>query len=484
MIPVQLFKSSSDDMPFVINMANSIIGVSILAMPWSFREVGIVLGSMLLVFGGLLTKWSCRLLLAAAAGPPVNRSMVTGKRTSSFHLVVEPSDDTLTRSSYEYLALSTFGKWGKLLVELSTIGYLLGSCVAFLVVMGDLLPEVAGKIISPVDSEAGYHSQSMRAFFLTVVALCIALPLSLMQKVENLVSLSAFSIFFYVFLVAKVFVDAVLSSSWPDCMDKLILWRFRYVLPVLPIFTTGLSCQTQVFVMYESLTDPSCKRMNAIISDAVNLCFVLYWSVGFFGYLAFCNTEIRGDVLLNFENTWLITVIRCLYIVAAAISFPLCIFPSRRSVETLLFHQETATTEGGAIQPNTSKYFRTITIILVTCTLIASIIIPNIETILNLSGSTMGALICFILPGSIALRSGLMYWPSISDMKTLGSYLQDHLTALIILLVGAVSMGVCLWDVLLVLVYPPVDAASNPLLIQEEPAPIIPAAVIPNSNIS
>jgi sodium-coupled neutral amino acid transporter 10 len=46
------------------------------------------------------------------------------------------------------LGFHAFGSFGKTIVELCVIGYLMGTCVAFYVVIGDLSPEIMGKFIN------------------------------------------------------------------------------------------------------------------------------------------------------------------------------------------------------------------------------------------------------------------------------------------------------------------------------------------------
>jgi solute carrier family 38 (sodium-coupled neutral amino acid transporter), member 10 len=45
-------------------------------------------------------------------------------------------------------AFHTFGPTGKLVVELSIIGFLLGTCIAFFVVIGDLGPDILIKALN------------------------------------------------------------------------------------------------------------------------------------------------------------------------------------------------------------------------------------------------------------------------------------------------------------------------------------------------
>lgn len=61
------------------------------------------------------------------------------------HFLVKASS-MCKRRNFEFLAFYTFGPSGKLLVELGIIGFMMGTCVAFFVVMGDLGPEIISKI--------------------------------------------------------------------------------------------------------------------------------------------------------------------------------------------------------------------------------------------------------------------------------------------------------------------------------------------------
>ena len=80
----------------------------------------------------------------------------------------------------------------------------------------------------------------------------------------------------------------------------------------------------QMFVIYSSLHDPGVRRMSGIAEKAVWLIFTIYivvsesqrafscWNwlaitcclnsqVGLFGYITYCNVEVKGDILANFS---------------------------------------------------------------------------------------------------------------------------------------------------------------------------------------
>lgn len=106
----------------VMTLANSIIGVGILAMPFCFQKCGIILSIVLLILSNWITRVCCHYL--------IKTSLLT------------------RRKSFELLGLHAFGLSGKLLVELCIIGYLIGTCITYFVVVGDLGPQIISQMFT------------------------------------------------------------------------------------------------------------------------------------------------------------------------------------------------------------------------------------------------------------------------------------------------------------------------------------------------
>lgn len=365
-----------------IVLSNSIIGASILSMPFCFKQCGIILGSIILYLNSCLTKLCCHQLIKA--------SLIARRR------------------NYEVLAYDVMGPLGKLWVEICIIGYLMGCCIAYLVVLGDLGPEILDKM------GLNYSLQSSRILLMAGISLLVILPLSLLRDIEILNVMSTISVGIYLLLVLKSFYEVGYQGITHGISSNIELWKFSGVFQCVPIFSMALSCQTQVFEVYESLPEPSLKTMDRVVSSAIDLCTFIYLSVGIAGYLAFADTNFTGNILISFAPSLMTDLIKAGFLISIILSFPLCVLPCRTSLNSLLYGRTTTFqpletsvgSPGPAVHSSTFSglRFKFLTALIVVSTLIVGICIPNVEFILGLVGATLGTAVCSVAPAWIYLQ--------------------------------------------------------------------------------
>eukprot|EP00794_Sanderia_malayensis_P008970 gene8970-9928_t len=306
----------------------------------------------------------------------------------------------LTRKSgYESLADHLLGPIGKLITELGIIGLLLGTLISFQVVIGDLSPGL-------FNSFFGFpETWSLRMLLMCISSLGV-IPLALMRNLSSLANMNALSMSFYCIFILVVFVMSLKNIIAGDWVSQVNFWKPSGIFHCLPILSLAFSCQTQVFVMYEAIPEPSIKAMSNIIDKAINLVTVMYLSVGFFGYVAFYEAGVRGDILSNFPNGILSDTIKAGFWVSIMMSFPLIIFPVRIAIHSLLFskdkrvHSDVISSADDYIPQNR---FTIITFLLIAGTLTVGILIPHIETVLSVTGAVIGTFLCFVFPAGLYL---------------------------------------------------------------------------------
>ncbi|XP_030757930.1 putative sodium-coupled neutral amino acid transporter 10 [Sitophilus oryzae] len=350
---------------YIVTLANSIIGVSILAMPYCFKQTGILLSLIMLLLSNLITRLTCHFLIKSAI---MSR-----------------------RKTFEYLAYHIFGSLGKFAIDVGMIGFLIGTCIAFFVVMGDLGPEFISELTGrDMDN-------TMRTVILVALAVLCILPLGLLRNVDSLHGVSKATIGFYFCFVLKISIEAMPHIFTGDWINKVEFWRPAGIIQCLPIFSMALSCQSQLFEIYQAVHNPTLDQMNHVVKNAINICTAVYFCVGLFGYIAFAHKSFTGNILMSFEPSTLTNVLKLGFVLSVAFSFPLVVFPCRASVHSLIYR------DVHSLHESTSNYipegrFKGITIAIICISLLVGIMIPNIELVLGLIGSTIGIAVCVLFP--------------------------------------------------------------------------------------
>ncbi|VDM96535.1 unnamed protein product [Thelazia callipaeda] len=355
--------------PHVFNLTNCIVGVSVLAMPYCLQQCGILLGIILICLCSVLTKITCHLLYRGAV---------------------------LTRSrNYELMASHAFGSCGKHLVELLMILYLMSSVVSFMVVIGDIGPHILADYL-----ELQAPTQRLRILVMVLVVIFVVLPLSLFRSINSLSGISSITVFFYGIFVLRMLIECfprIFDSKWST---NIYWWRHEGLLNSFPIISMALSCQTQLFCITDCIQERSIAKVDVVVSGAINICSIMYTAVGIFGYVAFHDVELHGDILLYLQSSFLTQLMKLGFMLSVAVSIPLMLFPSRIAFYNLFLKPDAGEF---VIFRIPSIIFVSLTMFLLFFSLLLAIIVPNVEFVLGLTGAVIGSLVTIIIPSVLFL---------------------------------------------------------------------------------
>ncbi|XP_029157546.1 putative sodium-coupled neutral amino acid transporter 10 isoform X2 [Nylanderia fulva] len=255
---------------------------------------------------------------------------------------------------------------------------MLGTCVAYFIVIGDLGFQLVQNQMDNVISE------HIRTLWIIVIEVFVVFFVELCQNIDYLFDTYIISVSFYLCVAVETVIKFFIPKNrWSNInWDSVDYWRLAGIPQCLPIFFIASFCHIQRLEMYEIASNTSLNKMNIYT--------VMYIIVGFFGYIRFGNTQsLAGNILLNSEPDMLSELIKLLFIFLIVFSFPLVIRICRNSLYSLLFNQ--ITTDELFVSHLSKFKCLCLTVAIATIAMVIAILMPSLEFVLSIIGSTIEA---------------------------------------------------------------------------------------------
>ncbi|XP_069763067.1 solute carrier family 38 member 10-like isoform X2 [Narcine bancroftii] len=349
-----------------LTVVDSIIGVSVLTLPSCYQQCGVILGSSLLICYSWLTYSSSLMLIKVAI--------------------------LSNRKTYFGLAQVSYGIPGKLIVEISMIGLLLGTCTVFFTALEGLVARLFMMLTG--SSITKWHP----VLLFSIITAVSVLPLSLQKKVSNSAWQSLSSIAFCILLMSVLMMNCLtLALSGGLELEKVHLWHWSGITTCLPILTTTFCGHPLVLPIYFNFWAQPVSQINVAYKQANIIVVTCYTVVGLSGYLSYIKSVPR-DILAALPPS---LVTDGIFLISLISSFPLIILPCRQAINTLLFEQQK---EDGTFSVSGDMPFHrhvTCTVLIVYCTMVMGVLAPNVHSTLAVMGTTTASVICFISPSAI-----------------------------------------------------------------------------------
>ncbi|KAK3126713.1 hypothetical protein QOZ80_7AG0561190 [Eleusine coracana subsp. coracana] len=361
------------------NVVVSIVGTGVLGLPYAFRAAGWLAGSLGVVAAGLATLY-CMLLLVDCRDK----------------LEEEIEEKSTGHCTYGDLGEKCFGTIGRWLTEILILVSQAGGSVAYLIFIGQNLHSVFSQVMSPVG-------------FIFAILLPVQVALSF---IRSLSALSPFSIFAD---ACNVLAMAIVIKEDLQLFDHPFANRsaFNGLLAVPFSFGVAVFCFegfSMTLALEASMAEQ--RKFRWVLSQAVVTIIVVYACFGVCGYLAYGETT-KDIITLNLPNNWTSAGVKVGLCIALAFTFPVMMHPIHEIVEARLgssgcFQKLSRNVHG--VEWLGLHLSRILMVIVLT---VVASFIPGFGSFISFVGSTMCALLSFVLPALFHLKivgSSMSLW--------------------------------------------------------------------------
>ncbi|KAI8372961.1 transmembrane amino acid transporter protein-domain-containing protein [Radiomyces spectabilis] len=363
--------ATATPMSCAVNLANTILGTGMLAMPSAVASVGIIPGVFVILFSAAASAAGLYFLSRCAA-------RTEGRHASFF---------AISKLTWPRIAV---------LFDLAIAIKCFGVAISYLIIIGDLMPQVVASF--------SHHGQTVeilldRRFWITVFMVIAVLPLSFLRKLDSLKYTSLVALIAVIYLCTIVIYHYISPNYPPPPPEDIELVHFSTkFFSHLPVFVFAFTCHQNIFAVYNELKDNSQLAVSKVIATSIGTSAFIYEAIAILGYLSF-GKNVRGNIIMEYPPSMFVAGGRLAIVVLVVFSYPLQAHPCRASLDKVLAWR-TPEARGLKVPPPPSacKYFAMTTAILIFSYLIA-ITVSQLDLVLAFVGSTGSTTISFILPG-------------------------------------------------------------------------------------
>lgn len=384
---------TKDDTPYsgkasliscAINLCNTVVGAGMLGLPSGFASSGYLGGIMFLCVASFFSAMGLRMLSMSAATVGIRKDQL-----SSFYSVANAAIPGYTILIDFAVALKCFGV---------ATGYFItvGDCMVD--ALEYFLPNVTTRHAGGNFKSWEWEELLISRHFWILIALFTVLPISFFKTINALRGASSLSLVIIYGLVVMVVLyahdvfdpcegydDSIYgnatalnnmmqsSSASADTEERMeffplgqqvtaspmsatdmynsnstidgeeevcqgetmIMASFSDGIKNLAIFVFSFTCHQNIFSVVNEISNRSQKRVDIVIALTIISALLIYSIVSINGYHTY-GSEVKGDILLNYPETFMVSCMRIALSIMVLLSYPLQLDPSRRCITSMV----------------------------------------------------------------------------------------------------------------------------------------------------
>ncbi|XP_034164583.1 sodium-coupled neutral amino acid transporter 7 [Pangasianodon hypophthalmus] len=300
-------------------------------------------------------------------------------------------------STYQEVVRAVCGKILGIVCEIAIAVYTFGTCIAFLIIIGDQLDKLINAMTHESDGAVSSHWYTDRKFTITVTSVLIILPLSIPKEIGFQKYASTFSVIGTWYVTAII----VIKYVWPDPeMSPGIIptspASWTAVFNAMPTICFGFQCHVSSVPVFNSMRSATLRPWGGVVTLSMIICLFVYTGTGVCGFLSFGST-VSQDVLMSYPSTDIaVAIARAFIIISVVTSYPILHFCGRAVLEGLWLRFNGTDVDTDVVRERRRRVLYTL--VWFCLTLILALTIPDIGRVISLIGGLAASFI-FIFPG-------------------------------------------------------------------------------------
>ncbi|XP_054278651.1 sodium-coupled neutral amino acid transporter 7-like [Macrosteles quadrilineatus] len=398
-------RGESSRLAAVFLLVNAALGAGLLNFPQAFDQAGGITVALLVQL--VLVCCVCFGLLVLAH--------------SSWHVHAATLYDTVA---------GTCGSKGSLLCSLLIALYCFGTCVTFLIIIGDQFDRVLMSLVGPNFCHTWFMN---RQFTITASSAIFILPLCYSRKIDFLKYASSLGVLAVLYVVGLVVVQHYTGDFIPGPI-KTSPTHWTDVFYVVPVICFGYQCHVSVVPIYSCMRDRRTSSFTIVVVTTLVICGLAYSLTGTYGYLTF-GSHVSSDILQDYGAEKVAVLVGIVAIAVKTVTtYPILLFCGREAVTNVwcgIIHDW---------DPCKEKLRRiVISSVWLIATILLAVVAPGIGIVIDALGS-LAAVFIFIFPGLCLLQTCLKRDPCLMAAR-----MQWYVTiAVVFVAVGTFVLGVVL----------------------------------------
>jgi len=349
----------------IYTLCSCVIGSGVMGLPLAVYRCGFLLGTSMLVLGGV----TC----------------------SIYYKVMVKAADLTKQYNYVGIVDSLYGTAWKQFSQFTLILYSLGMLCSYQAMIAQFLNSVLhslGVFVTPT-------GEAYRILIILFMNSCVLFPLSLFRQLSSLRYASVISVVscLYISLVIFLQTPAYLMEK-PEIWAHFRLFKFEIsIIDALCITLFAFEATRAIPIVYSELKKRNAARMGKVIDTSNQLVLTLYLFIGIFGYLSHIDNMpsliVFRPPLVSVSGTdWPMVIARLWIALTLSMGVPINIHVTR---------------------VNISHYFPSnykenlcvhvlVTVLVLVCTMVMAILVPDALIYFKLIGGVFSVIVGKVIP--------------------------------------------------------------------------------------